>query len=159
MADANCETSYDLEEDCCGVDLAGSVVEPEIEPPTEPPTTADLGFSFVYTFGNGVSAAEQHSKISIPSPYNGSVARWRIRNANDVAATAAFVVRKSADETSSMVDVGGTQPSITAAKGAKSSGFLDWNSLTIAAGECLEVEFASGDSLGVTLVIEYEQES
>src|SRR5574338_26121 len=55
MADANCDVTYSLEDDCCGVDLGGSVIEPPTEPPQEPPEEPpedDSGCPYYCGFGS-----------------------------------------------------------------------------------------------------------
>ena len=124
MADANCEVTYAAEENCCAVDLGSAVVEPEPplpEPP--PPTVNDLAFAFQFVFGSGLDPIAAGSKIALPSPYAGTITRWRARVAN----------------------------------GSK-GGSLDWAEIAIAVGEIMEVEYVSGDSLGVTLCVECESE-
>lgn len=154
MADANCATTYTLEVDCCSVDLATPPVEPE--PPEEPPpTTGSSKFSFEFAFGDSLNPIVDTSRITGPSPYAGIIKRWKARNANDEVATANFLVYKSTGITGALIGVGGTQPSISAAVGAMAD-VADWDLTVIAIGDCLEVQYASGDSQGATLVIECE---
>ena len=111
-------------------------------------------FTFVFVFGDGTISPVLGSKIAIPSGYTGTFMRWRARIAGDVAGSVTFAVRKAASVTGALATVGGTAPSITAAKGAEDTDGLDWTTTTIAPGEILEAELVSSDVLGVTLTVE-----
>ena len=123
--------------------------------PQGPPGPANTRFAFVFVFGDAINVNLPGTKITEPSPYTGIAKRWRARVAGDIESTAVFAISKAASVVAALVSVGGTQPAVAAAKGAEAL-TLDWTELTIAAGEVLEAEYVSGDSSGVTLVVEYE---
>lgn len=142
---------------CDDAPVGGPIEVPVEGPPGPPgpPGPANNRFAFVFVFGNSLSEIIFGSRVVCISPYTGSVRRWRSRNAGDVAASVAFEVRSAPDVLGALTSVGGTQPAISAAKGAEDLA-PDWTITNIVAGQVIEAELVSGDTLGVTLVIECE---
>lgn len=123
-------------------------------PQGPPGNNATSKFPFIFVFGDAIDAPSVGSKIAIPAPSAGSFVSWQARHANGQVATAAFHLRYASTPTGAVATVGGTQPSLTTVVGRRET-TVDWTTTAVVAGGVLECEYVSGDTLGVTLMVEF----
>lgn len=101
----------------------------------DPDLTGLTGIGFV--FGDGTGSVPDNAYVQMPVPWDMKALRWHARI--DIVGDATFAVKSSSGIAGAVASVGGTQPSITAARGAELLAGLDWTTQQLFMGDVLEV--------------------